>query len=131
MTLRRKTLLVLGLTLAAIAPAIYGIFRFTMLRSFHELEEHEMRQNMQRASRALDNELSILSTTARDDSMWDEAYDYVQHPNTKFGDATFSDDSYFSLHLNLVIVLDSAGNVLYSEVFDAIKERHLGMPRGM
>ena len=71
MTLRRKTLLVLGLTLAAIAPAIYGIARFTMLRSFRALEVQQMQQDMERAARALDSELSIVNTIARDDATWD------------------------------------------------------------
>ena len=131
MTLRRKTLFVLGLALAAIAPAIYGIFRYTMLRSFRALEEYEMRQNMQRASRALEGELSALNTIARYDSMWDDAYKYVQQPNPEFIEATFSDDSHFSLHVNLAMILDTNGSVIYSQIFDASRQHILGMPRGM
>ena len=131
MTLRRKTLLVLGLTLAAIAPAIYGVARFTMLRSFRALEAQQMQQDMERASRALDSELSIVNTIARDDATWDEAYEFVQHPNPTFPSATFAAASFYSLHIEMSVYTDSLGRVVYGRGFDRTSRSQTALPDGL
>ena len=131
MTLRRKTLLVLGLTLAALAPAIYGIFRFTMLRSYGSLESAQMQEDLERASRALDSELLIVGTIARDDATWDEAYRFVQHPDPKFPAETFDVASFNSLHIELSLYTDSSGRVVYGRGFDRAGKKQMPVPDGV
>jgi PAS domain S-box-containing protein len=117
--LRRKTQIVTGLVLLGLLAALYAVTRRTLLVQFSRLEEEQTRQNLDRISNAINNELDLLDGSARDDSMWDEAYNYVQHPQPGWGENTFNDDSYVYLRLNGLAYLNAAGEPIYAREFDS------------
>ena len=94
MGLRRKTQMVIGLVLLGLMAAIYAVTRRTLLVQFSRLEEEQTRQHLDRVSNAINNELDLLNGSARDDSMWDEAYQFVQHPTADWGERNFGEDTY-------------------------------------
>ena len=69
MGLRRKTQIVTGLVLLGLLVALYAVTRRTLLVQFSRLEEEQTRQNLDRVSNAINNELDLLDGSARDDSM--------------------------------------------------------------
>jgi len=117
--LRRKTQIVTGLVLLGLLAALYAVTRRTLLVQFSRLEEEQTRQNLDRISNAINNELDLLDGSARDDSMWDEAYNYVQHPQPGWGENTFNDDSYVYLRLNGLAYLNAACEPIYAREFDS------------
>ena len=119
MGLRRKTQIVTGLVLLGLLAALYAVTRRTLLVQFSRLEEEQTRQNLDRISNAINNELDLLDGSARDDSMWDEAYNYVQHPQPGWGENAFNDDSYAYLRLNGLAYLNAAGEPVYAREFDS------------
>jgi CheY-like chemotaxis protein len=116
--LRRKTQIVTGLVLLGLLAALYAVTRRTLLVQFSPLEEEQTRQNLDRISNAINNELDLLDGSARDDSMWDEAYNYVQHPQPGWGENAFNDDSFGYLRLNGLAYLNAAGEPVYAREFD-------------
>src|SRR6202011_201545 len=98
--LRRKTQLITGLVLLGLLAALYAITRRTLMVQFAQLEEEQTRQNLDRVSNAINNELDLLNGSARDDSMWDEAYAFVQNPRPDWGEQNFGEDTYTHLRLN-------------------------------
>jgi signal transduction histidine kinase/sensor domain CHASE-containing protein/CheY-like chemotaxis protein len=131
MTLRRKTLIVLGATLAGLTAALYIITRITLLRSFDSLQRQHVRQNVDRATNGIANELSIISEVVHDDSMWDEANDALLHPNPKFFPAEFPDSTFANIRLNLVAYVDDNGKVHYGSGFDLLHNRRTALPAGL
>ena len=89
MTLHRKTLVIIGATLLGLLVAFFFLTRFTLLRRFADHENQQARQQVQRASTALDNEIAQLNTISVDDASWDAAYDFVQQPNASFLNSNF------------------------------------------
>jgi PAS domain S-box-containing protein len=98
--------------------ALYAVTRRTLLVQFSRLEEEQTRQNLDRISNAINNELDLLDGSARDDSMWDEAYNYVQHPQPGWGENAFNDDSYVYLRLNGLAYLNAASEPIYAREFN-------------
>jgi PAS domain S-box-containing protein len=123
--LRRKTQVVIGLVLLGLMAAIYAVTRRTLLVQFSRLEEEQTRQHLDRVSNAINNELDLLNGSARDDSMWDEAYQFVQHPTPEWGERNFGEETYMYLRLNAVLYLNTAGEPLFAREVDA---RHHEMP---
>jgi len=117
-SLRGKTLLVLGTTLIALWGALYFVSRGALLRRFAILEEQEIRQDLDRVSNAISNELDLLNTVTRDDSQWDEAYQFVQHPRPSWGENNFSDDTLNALRISLIVYLDSSNRPIHAREFD-------------
>ena len=129
MSLRGKTLLIVATTLIGLCVALYLIARGMVGRRFAYLEQQEMRQNLDRVSNALTNELDLLDTVARDDSQWDEAYQFVQHPKPKWGDANFSSETLRDLRLNLILYLNADNQPVHARQFDTQLERQLPVSR--
>ncbi len=118
LSLRRKTLLILGLTLVGLCAALYVIARATILSRFAEVEDAEVRQNLDRVSNAITNEFDLLSTLTRDDSQWDEAYHFVQHPNAGWGETNFPDSTLEALRLNLLIFFNADDKAVHARQFE-------------
>src|SRR5690348_6578570 len=117
-SLRRKTLLIVGGTLAGLCAALYVIARSTVLQRFAELEQHEIHQNLERVASAITNESDLLTAITRDDAMWDEAYHFVRRPNATWGDLNFPAETMTALRLNLLIYFDGQDRAVHAREFD-------------
>ncbi|HVO62153.1 MAG TPA: PAS domain S-box protein [Terriglobales bacterium] len=111
--------MILGLTLVGLCAALYVIARATILSRFGDVEDAEVRQNLDRVSNAITNEFDLLSTLTRDDSQWDEAYHFVQHPNRTWGETNFPDSTLEALRLNLLIFYNADDRAVHARQFDS------------
>ena len=113
MTLRRKTLLIIGATLFWLLVAFFFLTRVTLLRRFADYENQQSRQQVERASTALDNEITQLGTIARDNGIWDSAYEFVQHPDPRFLKSDFPLPLFAELRLDVAVFLNSAHQIVF------------------
>jgi PAS domain S-box-containing protein len=118
-SLRGKTLLIVGATLLGLCAVLYVIARVTVLRRFAALEENEVRQHLDRVSKAITNEYDLLSTVARDDSQWDEGYRFVQHPSSSWAETNFPNSTLDALRVNLIVFLNNADEPVHAREFNA------------
>ena len=118
--LRRKTQIITGMVLLGLLAVVYAVTRRTLLVQFSQLEEAQTRQNLDWVSNAISNELDLLNGSARDDSMWDEAYDFVQHPTPGWGEKNFGEDTYKHLRLNVLVYFNAAGEPIFAREFETI-----------
>jgi signal transduction histidine kinase/CheY-like chemotaxis protein len=114
-TLHRKTLVTIGATLLGLLLAFFFLTRFTLLRRFADHENQQARQQVQRASTALDNEIAQLNTIAVDDASWDAAYDFVQQPKAAFLNSNFPLTVLTELRLDLVVFLNASDHVVFQK----------------
>ena len=118
MSLRQKTLLILVLTLVGLYLLLYVLARRTVLDRFAQLEHQEIRQDLDRVAHTIANEYDLLSTIARDDSQWDEAYRFVSRPDRYWGENNFPNDTFAALRLNLLIYMNSIDEPVHAREFD-------------
>jgi PAS domain S-box-containing protein len=116
--LRRKTQIITGFVLLGLLAVVYTVTRRTLLVQFSELEEEQTRQNLDWVSNAIGNELDLLNGSARDDSMWDEAYDFVQNPRPGWGEKNFGEDTYQHLRLNVLVYFNVAAEPIFAREFE-------------
>jgi len=116
--LRRKTQIIIGFVLLGLLLVLYAVTRNTLLVQFSRLEEQQTRQSVDRVSNALANELDLLNGSARDDSMWDEARDFVRHPQPGWGENAFGVDAFTYLRLNVLAYFDLNVQPVYAREFD-------------
>jgi sensor domain CHASE-containing protein len=115
-TLRRKTLVIVGATLLGLLLAFFLLTRFTLLRHFADFEEQQTKLSLLRVSTALDNEIAQLSTITHDDAFWDSAYDFVQHPNPAFLHSNFPRQLFNELRIDLAVFLNSSNQVVFDRL---------------
>ena len=106
------------MTLMGLCAAIYVIARNTVLARFVQLEDKEMRQDVDRVSHTLANEYDLLTTITRDDSQWDEAHQFVSHLTPQWGDINFPDSTLLALRLNLIAYMNRSDQPVHAREFD-------------
>ena len=131
MTLRKKTLLITGLTLIGLIAVCYAISSIILLRSFGKLEDEDTRRNISRAVEALKANILTLNNTAGDWASWDEMYAFVDNPDPKFIQTNFADSAFTELRINLIALVNSAGSTVYARFFDWREEHELPLPAGI
>jgi len=118
MSVRVKTLAIIGLTLFGLVVALYGAARFIVLTSFEQVEAQDTRQNVQRALNALTDELSTLSRTARDYAEWDDTYFFATDHDPTYLENNFTDSTFGNNRLSFAAIFDTALTELYTQGFD-------------
>ncbi|HQH52524.1 MAG TPA: SpoIIE family protein phosphatase [Candidatus Hydrogenedentes bacterium] len=123
MTLQRKTLIIIGVTLVCLLAGLYLVSRYVLLRGFDDYEMTRARRETEMIRRAYLSRLQQLDVHLQQLSAWDAMAAYVQHPDTDFEESNFVDSAFESLGLNVILVLDPEGNVVFARGYDMLERR--------
>lgn len=127
-TVRGKTLLIIIVTLIGLLVLISIPLRVILLNSFASLEEQNMRRNIERAVNALHNETESLLQTARDYANWDDTYTFVLARNHDYITTNYSDKTFITNRLNVVLIVDNNGQIVFERGFDWTNNRVIAVP---
>jgi len=116
-SLRGKTLLIIFATVVCLVGGLYTISRFVLLRGFAKLEEDYARQNLGRATSAIENELDTLERNTSEYAAWDQTYNFLHGKNPGYVNAEYPVPMFQQLKINFVVVLDKAGHKVFSKGF--------------
>jgi PAS domain S-box-containing protein len=119
-SLRGKTLLIVLATLVGLVGGLYTLSRIVLLRGFSNVENDFARQNLERASSALSNELETLQRTADQYADRDHTYEALRSGDTKEVAAEFPGPAFEQLRVNFVVVLDTAGRTVFAKGFSSV-----------
>jgi diguanylate cyclase (GGDEF)-like protein/PAS domain S-box-containing protein len=118
MTLRKRTLLIIVLTLVSLLGVLFSVVSTIMLNGFAQVERDDTLKNIQRVNDALSDEISKLSLTVQDWSNWDDSYKFVEDHNEEFIQSNLQEKSLTNLKLGLMVYLDSQGQVIFGTGVD-------------
>mgnify|MGYP005851394107 CR=1 FL=1 len=118
MTLRKKTLAVIGATLVALIAALYGISQLILLSSFAHLEEDHTRQHVEQIAAALTDDLAQLGSTVGDWAPWDETYVFVEDRNPDYITGNLNEETLVNLRLNLIVFVNASGEIVFGKAID-------------
>jgi signal transduction histidine kinase len=128
MTLRKKTLLVIGVALIGLLALLYVTGSAIWLDSFGDLEEQITSQNVRRAVNALTDDLTTLRALTGDYAEWDDTYAFVEDGNPAYIEDNFFDDNFVDLHVNLMLVFNSAGQLVFAKNIDLQSGQEIPLP---
>ncbi len=123
MSVRRKTLLSLGLTSISLLVLLFALAQIILMRGFDRLQEEAVHQNILRIQNTLKSELDNLSSFAGDWGYWDDTYQYIQDKNEEYAASNLNDGSISNLKINLIIYTDVNNAPVFGEFFD-FKDNH-------
>jgi signal transduction histidine kinase len=118
MNLRRKTFLILAVALIIMTLVVYVGAQFILLDNYEALEKQRAEVNVKRCLSALSTELSELDSTASDWAAWDDTYAFIQDANDNYVKSNLVDDTFANLRLNMLLFINSTGNVVYGKAFN-------------
>jgi PAS domain S-box-containing protein len=122
MTLRKKTLLIIAGTFYGVILLLFFISRNILLGSFADLEQQDTRQNMERAMAAYRQEVLTLDSVTSDWAAWDDTYAFIEDRNNEYIKSNLTDGTFTGLGLNLMLFLNTSGEVVFGKAFDLDEE---------
>ncbi|MHB8791992.1 MAG: CHASE4 domain-containing protein [Thermoleophilia bacterium] len=124
--MRKKTLLIIGLTLIVLLAVFFLISSTVLLRGFEEIEAQETQQDVQRSIDSLDNDLASLENTTRDWAVWDDTYAFVSEGDDDY--IKTIESSFVNNRLNMMMFVDNSSNTVFAEAFDLAAEKKVPLP---
>lgn len=131
MTLRRKGLVIVGTTFLGLILILYFTSQSILLGNLARIEENSTRQNVERVLSALSSELSILESKANDWSSWDDTYAFIEDVNYAYIQSNLVDTTFTGLKLNLILFINSSGQVVFGKAFDLHNTKEIPVPQSL
>jgi len=131
MSLRIKTLFIIGAVLAGLVLILYLITQTILVRSFAALEEQNTREHVERALTALNDQIATLSATNLDYAFWDDTYQFIVDRNQDYIDANLDNVFLANLGLNLEAFITPEGEIAYIKVIDLESGEDRPIPDGL
>jgi len=118
MTLRRKTLLTIGLTLSVLIATAYGIASLIFLNRFAELETSQLRAGIQSAQRVINNELARIESTTREYAVRDESFSFITGHNPQFVQKYLKNDTFRNNNVDAIVYMPLQGDPVFAKSVD-------------
>jgi sensor domain CHASE-containing protein len=128
MDLRRKLLIIVGVTLLCTLIAFYAVMNGVFLGSFRTLEEGNTQQNMNRFSNLLAEDLSSIDSIVRAWAPRDDTYTFMRDRDPAYIEKNFRPDSFTSGRLNFVVFVNTSGSLFYAKAFDLASGQEVPLP---
>nr|HML26191.1 CHASE4 domain-containing protein [Methanomethylovorans sp.] len=113
MKIRNRTLMILGVTFIVLFALLFLTTEQIMANSFGELEDKEVKKNIERATAAIDTNIDSLATTATDWGHWDDTYYFLKGEYENYPENNLDIDSLVNLQANMMLFYDATGQIHY------------------
>jgi PAS domain S-box-containing protein len=117
-SLRGKTVVIVLAALVCLVAGLFSLTRLMILRGFSKVEEDFARQNLDRASSALSNELETLEHATDQYADRDFTYNTLRGSHPEKVAAEFTGPAFEQLRVNFVVVLDASGRKVFASGFN-------------
>lgn len=131
MTLRWRTLLLLGAALAGLVLAIHLSVQDLTWRSIYEMEDTSVSSNLARVEHALLREIQDMEAVTADYSQWNDTYNFVENQNTAFLNNNLADSTFVNLHLNVMAFYDNRGQLVFGKGYDLQEQNETPYPQSL
>src|SRR5689334_17547016 len=115
MSLRTKTLVIIGSTITILIVAMYALSQLILLDSYVQLENQSLERNVQRALNALADQISVLHSTDVDWAHWNDTYQFIEDRNTGYIDGNTYDGSFILYGLNVMLFLNENDELVFGK----------------
>ncbi len=118
MTLRRKTLLMIGLTLTVLIAAAHGVASLIVLNRFSGLETAQLLASVQRVKSVLNHELEHIESITRDYATRDESFNFVAGHDPGYAQKLLSRDLFHNYNIDTLVFMPLRGDPVLTKSVD-------------
>lgn len=132
MTLRKKTLIITGMTLFSLFVALYSTSKTILLDGYTHVEEQDTHQNVRRILQAYNDELSKLNVLNGNEAEWDGTYADVQSGNLKYFQNAFNYATLVRIDVDLIAYIRrSDRQVVFNSFISPDTRKSLPVPASL
>jgi len=126
-SIQEKVSITLFGVMAALALLSFLVLSEIVAPAFDELELKVAETNLNRAEKAIANDLENLSAITGDWGLWDDAHDYVSGEYPAFRDSNLDRPTLTNLDLALLAIYDADGMLIWGQVDSEDSPRDIGV----
>jgi len=130
MKVRTKTFLVLGTALTCLILLLYGLSSTIIIDGFKQVEQNDVKEDLERTDSAISVELSQVKSTTRDYSGWDDTYNFIQNQNHEFIETNLVNETFGTLSLNLMVFVNESKGIVFKKEVDLVQGKETTFPMG-
>ena len=119
MTVRRKTLIIVGLTIIAMIAVIYGSLAYILEQGITRLESEEMSEGMNRLAALLQSDSAGVDRIGLDWSFRSDLKQMADMQDIQGLDSSLDPQTFEDLKINFIFLVNSSGNVSYAKIYPA------------
>jgi PAS domain S-box-containing protein len=127
-TLRMKTIIIVVMMQLALLVIFYLLLRVYWLGSFTTLESTMLTTDTHRAMNVITKELHELEMFNASYATWDDSYTYAADHNLDYIEKNYYDQFFSDNHLNILMIVDPAGHVVFGRAFDLAAQHTVPLP---
>ena len=131
MTLRNRTLVGIGLTVALLIAGLYVVSRIIVLDGFAKLEEENVQQNLEHVLTTVRDDINTLDALAFDWAAWDDSYEFIEDVNQDYIDSNLVDETFPNARLNFILYVNTDGALVYGKGYDLQSEEPIPIPESL
>ncbi|MDD1728769.1 MAG: hypothetical protein LUQ50_06830, partial [Methanospirillum sp.] len=112
MRLYAQTILIIAVTILAVAAILFVTFEYTVMGSLSALEQEYSSEDLHRAENSISGEATRLSEISRDWGVWDDTYQYMGTRDSGYLTSNFVPSSLKGLNIYLIALYDGNGSLV-------------------
>lgn len=128
MKLRRKTLSIVGITIAGLTSILYAVSSSILLSSLLKAEEQEARQVVKGVLSVFGQTADDFNSRFADWSAWDDTYAFIQNRNSEFIASNLVPEGLANLRVNIALFVNTSGKIVYGTALDTEKLKLTPVP---
>ncbi|PSB44128.1 histidine kinase [filamentous cyanobacterium Phorm 6] len=131
MKLRRKTLSIVGITIAGLTGILYAASSSILLGSLVKAEEQEAAQVVKGTLNVFGQTADDFNSRFADWSAWDDNYAFIQNGNKEFIASNLIPEGLANVRVNIAIFVNTSGKIVYGTGFDSQKVKLTPVPEAL
>jgi diguanylate cyclase (GGDEF)-like protein/PAS domain S-box-containing protein len=128
MSLRNKTMLIIGIILMSLIFAFHSASRSIMQQSSRELEANVMNENLMLIQKALTDDLAALGAIAFHWATREDTYQFMSEHDSSLIHQQISDLNFTNSRLNFMLLADPDNRIVYGKGFSLEKNMEVSYP---
>lgn len=131
MTLRKKTVLIIGIVLTCMVTVLSIGYQNMLMGSIAQIEDQRIKKNLDLALNALSGILSDLDVKLADWAAWNDAYALMKDKNWEYMRSNLMDSYFINQDVNLIAFIDPSGGIVFIECFDLATKAETPAPQSL
>ncbi len=131
MSLRKKTLLIVGMTFALLIAILVITANILVVGEFVDLEAEDVRVNVERGINEISNLMSHLGSIAGDWATWDDTYTFIQKKNPGYIADNLTGSAIVNLGVDFMLFFDDSDRLFHGAFFDLSTGEEIPAPDGL
>jgi len=128
MSLRGKTLIIVGITIVSLIAIPYFMLQNILQRSIEGIEKTAMRQDVEGILGTLDRDLAALDMFNRDWAAWDDTCAFIEDRNEAYVKSNLGPDVFADAKVNVILYYDVQGLLVFKRAVDWRRRNEVGFP---